>query len=296
MDDRAAIQQKLGTRGSVEASESPAPGPKRIRRFGRWACILVFVAWLASTQCNLKSVGPRAALLVSEGFVHVDWVVSGSASNPIQAAGQGWSVTLNDHQFPIWSRTRLGLSLPHLTGRLGHGSASVPFWFLLALAVFFAAARRKALSATPPTARSRLRRMVVASASVWVLALNWVVLKGLLMSVELGRLELIMQSDFVTAHWHSAQSAGRAASLTVKNAANETVLLPQFTAIEGRGISLGLPIWLLIAYCLGAFLIAWRRRPLKQNVCRKCGYDLTGNVSGRCSECGEWVRATERSD
>ena len=32
---------------------------------------------------------------------------------------------------------------------------------------------------------------------------------------------------------------------------------------------------------------AWvRRRRGRLGLCRRCGYDLTGNVSGRCSECG----------
>ena len=35
----------------------------------------------------------------------------------------------------------------------------------------------------------------------------------------------------------------------------------------------------------------WRedRIRLQQRKCRKCGYDLTGNVSGRCPECGTAV-------
>jgi len=31
-----------------------------------------------------------------------------------------------------------------------------------------------------------------------------------------------------------------------------------------------------------------RRRRLKSGLCGKCGYDLTGNVSGVCPECG-WL-------
>ena len=34
-----------------------------------------------------------------------------------------------------------------------------------------------------------------------------------------------------------------------------------------------------------AVLIA-RRRPYPRGHCRRCGYDLTGNTSGRCPECG----------
>ena len=38
-----------------------------------------------------------------------------------------------------------------------------------------------------------------------------------------------------------------------------------------------------------AALIAARPRKPGPGHCRKCGYDLTGNVSGKCPECGEVV-------
>ena len=37
-------------------------------------------------------------------------------------------------------------------------------------------------------------------------------------------------------------------------------------------------------------LIKW---PEPNGRCQKCGYDLTGNVSGRCAECGMPVPAAE---
>ena len=50
--------------------------------------------------------------------------------------------------------------------------------------------------------------------------------------------------------------------------------------------------WMLIllAAAIPTYL-AWRKiyRPYPQyppGHCRKCGYDLTGNVTGKCSECG----------
>jgi hypothetical protein len=41
-------------------------------------------------------------------------------------------------------------------------------------------------------------------------------------------------------------------------------------------------------------LVGWRthrtnRRLANSSHCRQCGYDLTGNVSGRCPECGERI-------
>jgi hypothetical protein len=52
-----------------------------------------------------------------------------------------------------------------------------------------------------------------------------------------------------------------------------TVPLPVVTGALGF---LGLPYW-------------FRRRPIPPGHCRSCGYDLTGNVSGRCSECGREI-------
>lgn len=56
------------------------------------------------------------------------------------------------------------------------------------------------------------------------------------------------------------------------------------------------PLWasvsILGAYPTTAFIRGrfrlWHRR--RKGLCIKCGYDLTGNVTGVCSECGEEVR------
>lgn len=60
---------------------------------------------------------------------------------------------------------------------------------------------------------------------------------------------------------------------------------PYFDFEDGTYVAL--PIWMPTAGCLWG---AWRaRRGLSRspvNCCQKCGYDRTGNVSGRCPECG----------
>lgn len=48
------------------------------------------------------------------------------------------------------------------------------------------------------------------------------------------------------------------------------------------------PAWLILLIALVPTALLWwldRRRPSLGH-CQKCGYDLTGNVSGRCPECG----------
>ena len=49
-----------------------------------------------------------------------------------------------------------------------------------------------------------------------------------------------------------------------------------------------IPLWVIalpVAVAWG--IIRWRRRPIPHGHCSRCGYDLTGNTSGTCSECGE---------
>jgi hypothetical protein len=52
--------------------------------------------------------------------------------------------------------------------------------------------------------------------------------------------------------------------------------------------SLRVPIWLPLMVSTSAAVFLWRSgRRTPGGHCEKCGYDLTGNVSGRCPECGE---------
>jgi hypothetical protein len=53
-----------------------------------------------------------------------------------------------------------------------------------------------------------------------------------------------------------------------------------------------IPLWsLLLGVCAPTIILWWLdRRRIPPGHCHKCGYNLTGNVSGRCPECGEPVR------
>jgi hypothetical protein len=53
------------------------------------------------------------------------------------------------------------------------------------------------------------------------------------------------------------------------------------------GAWVGVPLWFPLGLSLLVALVAWwshRHRP--QHACIKCEYDLTGNTSGVCPECG----------
>ena len=47
---------------------------------------------------------------------------------------------------------------------------------------------------------------------------------------------------------------------------------------------------------VGGLLWGWRSAVRKQGLCLKCGYDLTGNVSGVCPECGESVDRRQKAE
>ena len=54
------------------------------------------------------------------------------------------------------------------------------------------------------------------------------------------------------------------------------------------------PLWPALPVVVIPTALLWfvdRRRRIPPGHCRKCGYDLTGNVSGRCPECGDEVGA-----
>jgi len=70
-------------------------------------------------------------------------------------------------------------------------------------------------------------------------------------------------------------------------ASGGTWLLPSYFR-SLVGVSLIVPIWMLFlpAGCFTVWLWRRDRRPPKGH-CQACGYNLTGNTSGICPECGE---------
>ena len=74
--------------------------------------------------------------------------------------------------------------------------------------------------------------------------------------------------------------------------------VPDEFGIAIVGIVVGLPV--LVA-SVGSWLVygwvRWERVPDPENrSCRNCGYDLTGNVSGRCPECGTVIPGSGSTD
>ena len=50
-----------------------------------------------------------------------------------------------------------------------------------------------------------------------------------------------------------------------------------------------------LLFAAPVWLLAHALRLLPERYCRKCDYDLTGNRSGTCPECGVMIPARQRS-
>jgi hypothetical protein len=61
--------------------------------------------------------------------------------------------------------------------------------------------------------------------------------------------------------------------------------LPAWRSI-GPGWEFTVPTWVVFLVVVVLTVIAFRLSAVPEGCCLKCGYDLTGNVSGRCPECG----------
>ncbi len=56
-----------------------------------------------------------------------------------------------------------------------------------------------------------------------------------------------------------------------------------------RRLDISFPLWLpflLLALPTGLLFWSDHRKRMRPNACATCGYDLTGNTSGKCPECG----------
>jgi hypothetical protein len=66
---------------------------------------------------------------------------------------------------------------------------------------------------------------------------------------------------------------------------------------HGRVSAFILPLWIPLALLATPTIILWchDRRRIPSGHCQTCGYDLTGNVSGICPECGTPVKREGKS-
>ena len=63
----------------------------------------------------------------------------------------------------------------------------------------------------------------------------------------------------------------------------------------GRWKDINIPLWFPFLLVAVPTAWSWRRSRYPFGFCQACGYDLTGNVSGRCPECGRAIEKCGRT-
>ena len=87
--------------------------------------------------------------------------------------------------------------------------------------------------------------------------------------------------------------SGRVSFLRLDRSLPPAAIERGFTPAFGRlGGELVIPVWIVLLALLVPTTIAWFKcRCYPPGRCQACGYDLTGNLSGTCPECGTAVDA-----
>jgi len=96
------------------------------------------------------------------------------------------------------------------------------------------------------------------------------------------------QLDHPWLHWHFYCS--RRVTPTPPHTYGAPIAPPAWTwRFSGTSGRYQFPLWLpflLIGLPTGYLFWSDHRRRMRAGCCEKCGYDLTGNTTGRCPECG----------
>ena len=118
--------------------------------------------------------------------------------------------------------------------------------------------------------------VVATAASFWRAFTIWIT--GSLVTVNFGSVYVFAGSIGPRAGW-SAWSTGPASQ-------DFHLWIAKWVFWPGLTVR-AYPTWIPLLAAMIPTALAWRRlrRPLPGH-CRNCGYDLTGNVTGKCSECG----------
>jgi hypothetical protein len=99
--------------------------------------------------------------------------------------------------------------------------------------------------------------------------------------------------------WHNGRAQGWRLSprQSLRKLLYHSVWVPSIERLDPFGLMVRLPLWLPLCALLVPTLLLWRRdrRRPRPGFCRQCDYDLTGNVSGICPECGTPLTEAERA-
>jgi len=122
---------------------------------------------------------------------------------------------------------------------------------------------------------------IVLSALTALLAVVWILsLSGPIRLTQGSRWDCFVQGGRL------ALTIGPPGVIPLVDARDEDRFIPRASS-SGGFTTLSVPLWMLFAALITPLVISVvrcaRTRP---GCCPACGYDLTGNTSGRCPECG----------
>lgn len=104
-----------------------------------------------------------------------------------------------------------------------------------------------------------------------------------------GRLFAISSGTISTAYYYSSYYEGSGQTWQFQWSYSYRWPRPWSVYLDSSW-SVVLPLWLpFLAVAAPTAFLWWRDRRWPPGHCTTCGYDLTGNVSGRCPECGVTV-------
>lgn len=113
-------------------------------------------------------------------------------------------------------------------------------------------------------------------------------------AVGLGKTKFTVSVDagcLIVYHVPDLDTGDVAKLLRRRPGRSDLMLAPKWFRVSGWRV-LALPAWLFTAVGMSVGAAIWLlTRPRRPGGCRKCGYDLTGNVSGVCPECGTLIHS-----
>ena len=121
--------------------------------------------------------------------------------------------------------------------------------------------------------------------SLWFAVWYAEVSRGLVVGIGSGGLVVVAGVSVSEDGWHCRPVR--------ETSFSESVLWWHWAGRPLGGFGRAYPLWPpLLVLAVPTAVLWWRDRRYLKGCCQSCGYDLTGNVSGRCPECG---MATDRS-
>jgi hypothetical protein len=126
---------------------------------------------------------------------------------------------------------------------------------------------------------------------VWLLSLHW----SLDYSSAMGR-SGFLQMGITEGSLYRIRLGDDQPSWDGQWSISRNSALPELVELVPRWYSGGMifPLWIPLLIVAIPTVFLWRRgRRRPPGHCQNCGYNLTGNVSGVCPECGEKIQADE---